>query len=48
MVLQAGTNLGRGEIIDYVSSVVDVAVQLVRREGQRVISEVAFRPRRAA
>ena len=44
MVLQAGANLGRREIADYVAGVVDVAVQLSRREGRRLISEIAFKP----
>ena len=44
MVLQAGANLGRREITEYVSGVVDVAVQLSRREGKRTISEIAFKP----
>ncbi len=45
MVLQAGANLGRSEIADYVAGVVDIAIQLSRREGRRTISEIAFRPR---
>ncbi len=45
MVLQGGANLARGEIIDYVGAMVDVAVQLSRSGGRRVISEVAFNPR---
>lgn len=44
MVLQAGANLGRGEIVDYVGGVVDVAVQLSRVEGRRRVSEIAFKP----
>jgi type IV secretion system protein VirB11 len=44
MVLQAGANLGRREITEYVAGVVDVAVQLSRRDGKRIISEIAFRP----
>jgi type IV secretion system protein VirB11 len=44
MVLQAGANLRRSEIIDYVSGVVGVAVQLSRRNGRRVISDIAFSP----
>jgi len=44
LVLQAGLNLGRTEIADYVKSVVDIFVQLSRRDGRRVISEIAFRP----
>ena len=47
MVIQGGANLGRAEIVDYVGGVVDVAVQLSRRDGRRVISEVAFSPRLA-
>ena len=42
LVLQAGLNLGRAEIADYVRSIVDVFVQLSRRDGRRVISEVVF------
>jgi len=45
MVLQAGANLGRSEITEYVAGVVDVAVQLSRRDGKRTISEIAFNPR---
>ena len=45
MVLQAGANLGRAEIAEYVAGVVDVAVQLTRRDGKRKVSEIAFRPR---
>ena len=44
MVLQAGVNLRRQEIVDYVGAVVDVAVQLSRRDGRRLVSEIAFRP----
>lgn len=43
MVLQAGANLRRDEIVDYVRGVVEVAVQLTRVEGRRQISQVAFR-----
>lgn len=45
MVIQAGANLGRAEIVDYVAGLVDVAVQLSRRDGRRVVSEIAFNPR---
>ncbi len=45
MVIQAGANLSRSEIISYVDGVVDVAVQLSRRDGARSVSEVAFSPR---
>jgi type IV secretion system protein VirB11 len=44
MVLQAGANLGRREIAEYVAGVVDVAVQLSRRNGKRTVSEIAFTP----
>ena len=40
MVLQAGANLQRSEIIDYVRGVVQVAVQLHRSNGRRIVSEV--------
>jgi len=46
MVLQGGANLGRAEIIDYVGGVVDVAVQLSRVDGRRLVSELAFNSRR--
>ncbi len=46
MVLQSGANLGRGEIVEYVSGVVDIAVQLSRQNGHRIVSEVIFRPGR--
>ena len=48
MVLQAGANLGRAEIIDYVRGVVDVFVQLGRSDGMRRVTEVAFEPRSRA
>jgi type IV secretion system protein VirB11 len=44
MILQAGANLRRAEIIDYVGGVVDVAVQLSRRDGRRIVSDIAFAP----
>jgi type IV secretion system protein VirB11 len=45
LVLQSGVNLGRAEIADYVRNAVDVFVQLSRRNGRRVISEIAFQHR---
>ncbi len=42
MVLQAGVNLGRAEIVDYVQGVVEIFVQLSRRDGRRVVSEIAI------
>jgi type IV secretion system protein VirB11 len=47
MVLQAGVNLGRAEIVDYVGRVVDVFVQLSRRDGRRQVSQIAFQPSKA-
>jgi type IV secretion system protein VirB11 len=45
MVMQAGANLRRREIADYVTGVIDVAVQVARRDGKRIVSEIAFEPR---
>ena len=45
MAMQAGTHLGRGEIIDYARGIVDIFVQLSRRDGKRSISAIAFDPR---
>lgn len=42
MVMQAGANLERAEIIDYIRSVVDVAVQLTRKNGRRIVSKIFF------
>ena len=43
LVLQAGLNLGRAEISEYVRGIVDVFVQLSRRDGRRAISQIVFR-----
>jgi type IV secretion system protein VirB11 len=43
LVLQAGLNLGRAEISEYVRGIVDVFVQLSRRDGRRAISQITFR-----
>ena len=40
MVMQAGLGLTRQETIDYARSVIDVVVQLDRREGERVITGI--------
>ncbi len=45
MVLQAGANLGRSEIVDYIKGVVDVFVQLSRKDGRRIVSQIAFEPK---
>ena len=42
LALKAGLNLGRDEILHYVGGIVDVFVQLNRREGSRVVSEIRF------
>ena len=44
LVLQSGLNLGRQEIVDYVRGIVDVFVQLSRRNGRRTVSEILFQP----
>ena len=45
MAMQAGTHLGRGEIIDYARGIIDIFVQLSRRDGKRSISAIAFEPK---
>lgn len=45
LVLQTGTQLRREDVVGYVDSVVDIIVQLVRRNGKRLISEIRFNPR---
>lgn len=42
MMLQAGTNLSRAEAKAYISEVVDIWVQLARRNGQRQVDEITF------
>jgi type IV secretion system protein VirB11 len=46
MVMQGGSNLTRAEITEYIGGVVDIAVQLSRRDGRRVMSSLAFRKTR--
>lgn len=46
MVMQAGANLGRAEITQYVQGVVDVSIQLARRHGRRAIANVVFHRRK--
>ena len=43
MVLGGGLNLSRSEIVSYVESFVDVAIQLRRVDGARRVSSIAFR-----
>lgn len=42
MVLQSGANLTRQDVTGYVESVVDIIVQLQRRNGGRGVAEVAW------
>ncbi len=43
LALQAGTQLGRDDIRHYISSTVDIFVQLARTGGRRSVAEVVFR-----
>ena len=43
LVLQAGSRLGRDDVRDYVRQSIDVYVQLERREGRRLVSQVLVR-----
>lgn len=42
MALQAGSTLTRADIVDYAKTTIDVVVQMARREGRRVVTEIAF------
>lgn len=42
LVLQTGTQLRRADVVSYVESVIDIFVQLERRNGERLISELRF------
>lgn len=42
MVMQAGLGLGHAEIMAYVTSIIDVVVQLRRIGGKRLVSEIWF------
>ena len=42
MVMQKGLPLRKAEIVDYISTVIDVAVQLDRTAGRRSVSAVTF------
>jgi type IV secretion system protein VirB11 len=48
LVLQSGLNLTRTEIADYVRGVVDIFVQLGRRDGYRSVSQIIYQPRSGA
>lgn len=41
LILQSGARLGWDDIVRYVHSTIDVFVQLARRDGRRIISEIA-------
>ncbi|WP_269716701.1 P-type DNA transfer ATPase VirB11 [Caulobacter sp. NIBR2454] len=45
MTLQAGLNIGWSDVRAYVAQVVDVIVQLGRRDGRRRVTEVLLNPR---
>lgn len=43
LVLQAGTRLARDDVRDYIRQSIDVFVQLDRRDGRRLVSQVLLR-----
>lgn len=45
MSMSAGTELGRGELVDYIRATVDVFVQLAQQDGSRLVTEVKFHRR---
>jgi type IV secretion system protein VirB11 len=47
LVLQTGTQLRRADVVSYVESVVDIFVQLERRNGERRIGEIRLSERLA-
>lgn len=47
MSMSAGTELGRGELVDYIRATVDVFVQLAQQDGSRLVTEVQFQRRPA-
>ncbi len=42
MVMQGGIRLGKAEILDYLQAVLPIVVQLGRRNGRRVITDLVF------
>lgn len=42
MSMSSGTELRRGELVDYIRSTVDVFVQLAQQDGSRLVTEVRF------
>ena len=47
MSMSGGTELKRGELVDYIRATVDVFVQLAQQDGSRLVSEVQFQRRPA-
>lgn len=45
MSMSGGTELKRGELVDYIRATVDVFVQLAQQDGSRLVSEVQFQRR---
>jgi type IV secretion system protein VirB11 len=43
MALMSGVELRRSELIEYVHDIVDIFIQLGRRDGTRVVSEIEFK-----
>ena len=43
MALMSGVELRRSELIDYVHDIVDIFIQLGRRDGARLVSEIEFK-----
>ncbi len=43
MALMSGVELPRSELIDYVRDIVDIFIQLGRRDGTRLVSEIEFK-----
>lgn len=42
MSMSGGTELRRGELVDYIRSTVDIFVQLAQQDGSRLVTEVRF------
>lgn len=42
MVMQAGLNLERSEVLHYLTSIIDIIVQLKRVDGQRIVTDIYF------
>ena len=42
MVMQAGLNIKRAEILDYLHYIIDIVVQLKRVNGERKVTDIYF------